>query len=109
MHSKGTKPSGAGHSRVRRDRGCSAPPHQQQSQAGIIALRDPQLRVPFAGIALPRDEPEVGGDLPVTVEARRILDREHEGERGERPHAGDLPEGGRLEMGLAERLDLSVG
>jgi hypothetical protein len=38
--------------------------HQQAAQIAVTALGDPQLRVALVRLALPGDEPEVGGDVP---------------------------------------------
>ena len=83
--------------------------HEQSPQARVAALADAELWRALPRVALPRHEPEVGPHLPVLREAPRVLDRQHERERGDRPHAGDLAQRPGLGVGLAQRLDPPPG
>ena len=80
--------------------------HEQPPQTRVAAPADPELRFALPRVALPRHESEVGGGLPVLREAGGILDRQHERERGDRAHAGDLAQRRGLGMSLAQRLNL---
>ena len=68
-------------------------PHQQPSQQLVAGLRNAELGLALARGALPGDEPEVSPDGAARGEAMRIVDREDEGQRRQRSHARDLPQG----------------
>src|SRR5688572_28313780 len=82
--------------------------HQQLAQEGIALLADMELGIAQPRLSAARSQSQIGAHLAAVAESARLLESEHESERGERSHAGDLSQRLDLGMALGERLDLSV-
>ena len=63
---------------------------QQPSQQAVAAFADAQLLVRAAALVAPRTQPQIRADVATAAKPLRVADLEHEAQRGERAHAGDL-------------------
>ena len=66
--------------------------HQQSSQQAVAAFADAQLFVRAAALVAARAQAQIWPHVAAAAEARRLADLQHEAQRGERAHAGDLLE-----------------
>jgi hypothetical protein len=82
---------------------------QQTSQIRVAGLRDPELRVPIAGLTASRSQAEIAPDIAALLEALLAAQSQHERQSRKVAHTVDLQQRLRLRiLRLTELLDLTV-